>query len=186
MKIQMTASISYMTNIFQREKKEKKIQQKLNWQMRNDLEWWIGITFSGPDLWSREASILQFKLRLDYLLKFSPSEEKKAETKKQLEAEIMHNIYADDDNQDKNLDTTSQQIKKQDNSKEDRKIWYLEILFPKLSRQFSTIKTIGVVKRISVERSEKIGGIVGYQIRLENKISSSIRLTFCTTGILLN
>lgn len=33
--------------------------------------------------------------------------------------------------------------------------------------------------------SLKIGNTVGYQIRLENKISSSTRLTFCTTGILL-
>lgn len=31
----------------------------------------------------------------------------------------------------------------------------------------------------------QIGNTVGYQIRLENKISSSTRLTFCTTGILL-
>ncbi|XP_070503518.1 putative ATP-dependent RNA helicase DHX57 [Chironomus tepperi] len=47
------------------------------------------------------------------------------------------------------------------------------------------IATIGVAERISDERCEKIGSIVGYQIRLENKISTSTRLTFCTTGILL-
>lgn len=47
------------------------------------------------------------------------------------------------------------------------------------------IAAIGVAERISDERNEKIGGVVGYQIRLENKISSSTRLTFCTTGILL-
>lgn len=35
------------------------------------------------------------------------------------------------------------------------------------------------------ERAEKIGGTVGYQIRLESKMSASTRLTFCTTGILL-
>lgn len=27
--------------------------------------------------------------------------------------------------------------------------------------------------------------VLGYQIRLENKVSASTRLTFCTTGILL-
>lgn len=47
------------------------------------------------------------------------------------------------------------------------------------------IAAIGVSERISDERCEKIGNIVGYQIRLENKISASTRLTFCTTGILL-
>lgn len=35
------------------------------------------------------------------------------------------------------------------------------------------------------ERAEKVGGTVGYQIRLESKVSASTRLTFCTTGILL-
>lgn len=47
------------------------------------------------------------------------------------------------------------------------------------------IAAVGVAERISDERNERIGGVVGYQIRLENKISSSTRLTFCTTGILL-
>lgn len=47
------------------------------------------------------------------------------------------------------------------------------------------IAAVGVAERISEERNERIGGVVGYQIRLENKISSSTRLTFCTTGILL-
>lgn len=31
----------------------------------------------------------------------------------------------------------------------------------------------------------KSGSLVGYQVRLENKISKHTRLTFCTTGILL-
>lgn len=47
------------------------------------------------------------------------------------------------------------------------------------------IAAVGVAERISDERNERIGGVVGYQIRLENKISSSTRVTFCTTGILL-
>lgn len=47
------------------------------------------------------------------------------------------------------------------------------------------IAAVGVAERIADERNERIGGVVGYQIRLENKISSSTRLTFCTTGILL-
>ncbi|XP_041765318.1 putative ATP-dependent RNA helicase DHX57 [Anopheles merus] len=47
------------------------------------------------------------------------------------------------------------------------------------------LSAIGVAERVADERNEKIGNTVGYQIRLENKISSSTRLTFCTTGILL-
>ncbi|XP_055610130.1 putative ATP-dependent RNA helicase DHX57 [Uranotaenia lowii] len=47
------------------------------------------------------------------------------------------------------------------------------------------ISAIGVAERVAEERNEKIGNTVGYQIRLENKVSSSTRLTFCTTGILL-
>ena len=43
---------------------------------------------------------------------------------------------------------------------------------------------VGVAERISDERNIRIAGVVGYQIRLENKISSSTRLIFCTTGIL--
>ncbi|XP_053681355.1 putative ATP-dependent RNA helicase DHX57 [Anopheles nili] len=47
------------------------------------------------------------------------------------------------------------------------------------------LSAIGVAERVAEERNEKIGNTVGYQIRLENKVSSSTRLTFCTTGILL-
>lgn len=47
------------------------------------------------------------------------------------------------------------------------------------------ISALGVAERVADERVEKIGNTVGYQIRLESKISSSTRLTFCTTGILL-
>lgn len=34
-------------------------------------------------------------------------------------------------------------------------------------------------------RCEEVGGMVGYQIRLESKTSGRTRLTFLTTGILL-
>ncbi|KAG5890166.1 hypothetical protein JTB14_005186 [Gonioctena quinquepunctata] len=47
------------------------------------------------------------------------------------------------------------------------------------------ISAIGVAERVADERADKIGNTVGYQIRLESKMSSSTRLTFCTTGILL-
>ncbi|XP_053608601.1 putative ATP-dependent RNA helicase DHX57 isoform X2 [Plodia interpunctella] len=47
------------------------------------------------------------------------------------------------------------------------------------------ISAIGVAERVAEERVEKIGQVVGYQIRLESKVSSKTRLTFCTTGILL-
>lgn len=47
------------------------------------------------------------------------------------------------------------------------------------------LSAIGVAERIANERCEKIGSVIGYQVRLENKISKSTRLTFCTTGILL-
>lgn len=47
------------------------------------------------------------------------------------------------------------------------------------------ISAIGVAERVSDERVERVGQTVGYQIRLENKISNLTRLTFCTTGILL-
>ncbi|XP_064621431.1 putative ATP-dependent RNA helicase DHX57 [Lineus longissimus] len=47
------------------------------------------------------------------------------------------------------------------------------------------ISAMAVGERVSEERSEKLGGIVGYQIRLESRMSKSTRLLFCTTGILL-
>lgn len=47
------------------------------------------------------------------------------------------------------------------------------------------ISAIGVAERVADERIEKVGKSVGYQIRLESKVSNSTRLTFCTTGILL-
>ncbi|XP_012229810.1 putative ATP-dependent RNA helicase DHX57 isoform X2 [Linepithema humile] len=47
------------------------------------------------------------------------------------------------------------------------------------------ISAIGLAERVAAERDEKIGNTVGYQIRLESKMSSKTRLLFCTTGILL-
>ncbi|KAJ1528629.1 hypothetical protein ONE63_007024 [Megalurothrips usitatus] len=47
------------------------------------------------------------------------------------------------------------------------------------------LSAIGVAERVADERVEKIGGSIGYQIRLESKMSSQTRLLFCTTGILL-
>ena len=48
------------------------------------------------------------------------------------------------------------------------------------------ISAIGVSNRVAEERNEPIGKVIGYQIRLEKKISKThTRLIFCTTGILL-
>ena len=47
------------------------------------------------------------------------------------------------------------------------------------------LSAIGVAERVASERNEKIGNVVGYQIRLESKTSNLTRLLFCTTGILL-
>lgn len=47
------------------------------------------------------------------------------------------------------------------------------------------ISAIGVADRVASERAEKLGDVVGYQIRLESRQSERTRLLFCTTGILL-
>lgn len=47
------------------------------------------------------------------------------------------------------------------------------------------ISTIGVAERVADERCDRVGNTIGYQIRLESKLSASTRLTFCTIGILL-
>lgn len=47
------------------------------------------------------------------------------------------------------------------------------------------IAAISVAERVASERAEHLGGTVGYQIRLESKMSSKTALVFCTTGILL-
>ncbi|KAM6460944.1 putative ATP-dependent RNA helicase DHX57 isoform 2-T2 [Liasis olivaceus] len=47
------------------------------------------------------------------------------------------------------------------------------------------IAAISVAERVAKERTERIGVTVGYQIRLESVMSSSTRLLYCTTGVLL-
>ena len=47
------------------------------------------------------------------------------------------------------------------------------------------ISAVGVANRVAEERNEKIGNVIGYQIRLEKRLSTHTRLKFCTTGILL-
>ena len=42
-----------------------------------------------------------------------------------------------------------------------------------------------MAERVAEERTERIGRTVGYQIRMESKMSQQTRLLFCTTGILL-
>ncbi|KAJ8304720.1 hypothetical protein KUTeg_018303 [Tegillarca granosa] len=47
------------------------------------------------------------------------------------------------------------------------------------------IAALSVAERVAAERAERIGQTVGYQIRLESKVSPKTLLTFCTTGVLL-
>lgn len=69
----------------------------------------------------------------------------------------------------------------QSSQSDNNKMQHVEIV----CTQPRKISAIGVAKRVADERNEAVGNVIGYQIRLENKISSSTRLTFCTTGILL-
>ncbi|GFR98538.1 ATP-dependent RNA helicase DHX36 [Elysia marginata] len=54
-----------------------------------------------------------------------------------------------------------------------------------LCTQPRRIAAISIAERVAQERGERIGQYVGYQIRLESKISPKTVLTFCTTGVLL-
>ncbi|XP_078688329.1 3'-5' RNA helicase YTHDC2-like isoform X2 [Branchiostoma floridae x Branchiostoma belcheri] len=47
------------------------------------------------------------------------------------------------------------------------------------------ISALTVAERVASERGEKIGQTVGYQIRLESRVSPRTLLTFCTNGVLL-
>lgn len=47
------------------------------------------------------------------------------------------------------------------------------------------IAAISVAERVATERGESVGSTVGYQIRLESRLSPKTALVFCTTGILL-
>lgn len=51
-------------------------------------------------------------------------------------------------------------------------------IFPRLS-------AIAVAERVAEEMCEKIGTLVGYNVRLDSKQSSETKMLFCTTGILL-
>jgi ATP-dependent RNA helicase DHX57 len=47
------------------------------------------------------------------------------------------------------------------------------------------VAVTSLAHRVAMERTEKVGSIVGYQIRLDSKISMQTRITFMTVGILL-
>ncbi|XP_073533075.1 3'-5' RNA helicase YTHDC2-like [Phyllobates terribilis] len=47
------------------------------------------------------------------------------------------------------------------------------------------LAAIAVAERVAAERGEKIGQTIGYQIRLESRVSPKTLLTFCTNGDLL-
>lgn len=47
------------------------------------------------------------------------------------------------------------------------------------------LAALSVSDRVSQERGETLGQLVGYQIRLESKVSPRTLLTFCTNGVLL-
>ncbi|XP_061172936.1 3'-5' RNA helicase YTHDC2-like isoform X2 [Saccostrea echinata] len=54
-----------------------------------------------------------------------------------------------------------------------------------LCTQPRRIAALSIAERVSAERGEKVGQTVGYQIRLESKVSPKTLLTFCTNGVLL-
>lgn len=47
------------------------------------------------------------------------------------------------------------------------------------------MSAISIAERVSAERGERVGQTIGYQVRLESKLSSKTLLHFCTTGVLL-
>ncbi|XP_053612079.1 3'-5' RNA helicase YTHDC2-like [Plodia interpunctella] len=47
------------------------------------------------------------------------------------------------------------------------------------------ISAVSVAERVAYERIEKIGQSIGYQIRLESRVSPRTVLTYCTNGVLL-
>ncbi|CAD0202068.1 unnamed protein product [Chrysodeixis includens] len=47
------------------------------------------------------------------------------------------------------------------------------------------ISAVAVAERVAYERMEKIGQSIGYQIRLESRVSPRTVLTYCTNGVLL-
>ncbi|ODQ50805.1 P-loop containing nucleoside triphosphate hydrolase protein, partial [Saitoella complicata NRRL Y-17804] len=47
------------------------------------------------------------------------------------------------------------------------------------------ISAMGVAERVAAERGERVGGMVGWQIRMESRMSEQTRILFATTGIML-
>ncbi|KAL7835114.1 hypothetical protein SRHO_G00293610 [Serrasalmus rhombeus] len=47
------------------------------------------------------------------------------------------------------------------------------------------LAAIAVAERVATERGETVGQTIGYQIRLESRVSPKTLLTFCTSGVLL-
>lgn len=47
------------------------------------------------------------------------------------------------------------------------------------------LSAISVAERVAFERHEGIGKTVGYQIRLESRLSPNSNLIYCTNGVLL-
>uniref|UniRef100_UPI003AAAF468 3'-5' RNA helicase YTHDC2 isoform X2 n=1 Tax=Centroberyx gerrardi TaxID=166262 RepID=UPI003AAAF468 len=47
------------------------------------------------------------------------------------------------------------------------------------------LAAIAVAERVAAERGESVGQTVGYQIRLESRVSPKTLLTFCTSGVFL-
>ncbi|XP_066516299.1 3'-5' RNA helicase YTHDC2 isoform X2 [Hoplias malabaricus] len=47
------------------------------------------------------------------------------------------------------------------------------------------LAAIAVAERVAAERGENVGQTIGYQIRLESRVSPKTLLTFCTSGVLL-
>ena len=47
------------------------------------------------------------------------------------------------------------------------------------------LSAVSVAERVAYERNEEIGKTVGYQIRLESKVSPNSNLIYCTNGVLL-
>ena len=47
------------------------------------------------------------------------------------------------------------------------------------------LAAVSVAERVAFERDEKVGQTVGFQIRLESRVSPKTLLSFCTNGVLL-
>lgn len=54
-----------------------------------------------------------------------------------------------------------------------------------LCTQPRRLAAIAVAERVAAERGESVGQTVGYQIRLERRVSPKTLLTFCTSGVFL-